>query len=189
MGKGAEDEWKTSSTERMVDIRKGLLRDTTGLPETPGAKPEVSGLKRAFIRLEGVHVGEEGKVTLHVDGGILGFLPRRPSGPMCLGYPDTSSDEYSSSSKCFQLPVENNRLPESPPALRLIRSDEGTWFVSESAELLVEQDDGKLLRVAQWVPDCTSGLHRSSPEADFEHAFGEYMSMQLLWCKPVEVHG
>ena len=187
MGTGAGNELKTAGTEEIADIRNGFVRYTTGKPDSPSVKAGISGLNRAFIRLEGVHVGEEGNIIARVDTGILGFLPRRPSGPMCLGYTDTSSDEYPSSSKCFHLPVEDGKLPEIPPELQLIRGDEGTWFVSESAEFLVEQDDGRILCVAQWEPDYTSGFHHGSPETDFEQPFGVYMSMQLVWCKPVEV--
>ena len=186
-GTGAGHELETSGTQRLADIRKGLLRDPTRKPDPPGTRPEVTGLRGAFIRLEGVHVGEEGNIIARTDTGILGSLPKRQSGPMCLGYPDTSSDEYPRSSKCFHLPLEDGELPEIPPVLQLIRGDEGTWFVCESAELLVEEEDGRILRVAQWVPDCTSGSHPGSPETDCAQPFGIFMSMPLVWCKPVEV--
>ena len=186
-GPGSGKELRTSGTERLAELRKGLLRDRVGRLDPPGTRPEVSGLRRACIRLEGVHVGEEGNIIARADADLLGSLPTRQSGPMCLGYADTSSDEYPRSSKCLPLPLEDGELPLTPPVLQLVRGDEGTWFVCESAELLVEREDGTIHKVAQWAPDCASDSLPVGPEADSVPPFGQFMSMQLQWCTPVEV--
>ena len=150
-------------------------------------RPRLSHLRKAYIRLEGVHVGDDGRIVARADNRVLGALPASELGPMCQGYGDTSSDAYPRSVACFHLPLADGTLPQDAPVLELVRGDEGTWFVSETAEMLVEKEDGTILRVARWAPDEAGNSASGRADTSLDRPFGLFMTMPLAWCGPAEI--
>lgn len=186
IGKGVEPEINADSLGSVEKIRQQFIADRK-YEELVTEKPQLLPVKRALIKIHGLHVGEEGKVIVYSDGKKLGELPVRSTGPMSAGYTNTGSDEYKRSSTSFELSLIDNKLPESLPLIQLLCGDEGTWFVPENIELLAVQADGKSLRVAEWNPDFKSGIRDHGSERFSPPPVGSNINVGLQWCKPVEM--
>ena len=143
--------------ERLTALRDGLF--PLGKPRVQAksllARPELGELKGGRIQVHGIHLGEKGKVRVSVGESILGTLSE---GEISFGW---------------QLPAGG--LPSEPPVVSLTCGDEGTWFLVEAVDCLVQRRDGKWLRMASWAPsdsavssgkdgECLYRLHWREPE-------------------------
>jgi hypothetical protein len=143
--------------ERLTALRDGLFPvGKIGAQTKPLlARPEFGELKGARVTVRGTHLGEKGKATVFVGESILGTL--------------------SEGENRFGWRPPDSELPTEPPMVSLTYGDEGTWFLVEGVDCLVQKQDGKWVRVASWAPSdsevssgkdgqCTYRLHWCTPE-------------------------
>jgi hypothetical protein len=160
-GKGAAPR---SSGQAGEQERLTSLRDRLFPPGRPSAqvkpllaRPELGELKSARIKVRGAHLGEKGKVTVSLNESVLGSLSE-------------AGGEYA-----WQSPA--NGLPDEPPRVSLNFGDEGTWFLVEAVDCLVQRRDDQWLRVASWAPSDSEVSSGRDGECKY----------RLLWREPMEV--
>ena len=204
-GKGAAPptSGQAGEPERLTALRDG--RFPLGRPSAQVkprlARSELGELKSGRIKVRGTHLGEKGKVTVSVNESTLAvaFHPqvaadgsRRHLASDENALTDVSGYNLSANRAVhaiagmrtlsdgengfnWQLPASG--LPGDPPVVSLRYGDEGTWFLVEAIDCLVQRRDGKWLRVASWAPsdsEVSSGKH------------GQY-TYRLHWREPMEL--
>jgi hypothetical protein len=145
--------------ERLATLRDSLFPigkpGTQPKPSIP--HPDLGDLTNGRIRIRGTHLGEKGKVTVSMKQSILGTL----------------SDAKNSFD--WQLPA--GALPSGPLTVSLTHGDEGTWFLVQAIDLLVQRRDGKWVAVASWIPSDAEVSSGKDGECRYP----------LQWREPVEV--
>lgn len=160
-GKGAAPPTSGQAGEQgsLTALRDGLF--PLGRPSAQVkpllARSELGELKSGRIKVRGTHLGEKGKVTVSVNGSVLGSLSE-------------AGGEYA-----WQSPA--NGLPDEPPTVSLTCGDEGTWFLVEAIDCLVQRRDGKWLRVASWAPSDSEVSSGKESECKYRLHWRESMEL------------
>jgi hypothetical protein len=152
--------------ERLATVRDRLfpLGKTGAQPKPLLARPELGELKSGRIKVRGTHLGEKGKVLVSLNESVRGSLLEAETG--------------------FAWQPPANGLPTEPPVVALKYGDEGTRFLVEGIDLLVQKPDGKWLCVASWTPldsevssgmdgECMYRLHWREPD-ELVHSTARY---------------
>ena len=160
-GKGAAPPSSGQAEEqgRLTIVRDRLfpLGKTGTQVKTLLTRPELGELKSARIKVRGTHLGEKGKVTVSASESILGTLSEGENG--------------------FAWQVPAGGLPSQPPAVTLTCGDEGTWFLVEAIDCLVQRQDGQWVCVASWTP--SEPVISSGKDSEWTH--------RLHWREPEEL--
>jgi hypothetical protein len=158
-GKGAApaSSGQVEEQQRLTAMRDRLFPSgkTGALVASLLMRPELGEVKIGRIKVRGTHLGAQGKVTVSADERFLGAL--------------------SEGENAFAWQVPAGGLSSQPPAVSLTCGDEGTWFLVEAIDLLVQRQDGKWFYAASWTPSepvvssgkdgaWTHSLHWREPE-------------------------
>ncbi|MGA2662196.1 MAG: hypothetical protein ABSH34_32350 [Verrucomicrobiota bacterium] len=135
-GKGAAPplSGQVEEQQRLMALRDRLFPhgETGALVATLLPRPDLGDVKLGRIKVRGTHLGAPGKVTVSRDESLLGALPEGENG--------------------FGWPIPVGGLASEPPVVSLTCGDEGTWFLVEAIDFLVQQPDGKWVYAASWTP-------------------------------------
>jgi len=154
-GKGDEPTLPAENIESAAQARARLFPAKT---EASGSapRPEKGVIRSLELLVAGTHVGADGLAFLAAGGKEIAVSSRGATR--------------------IPMPVSSGDLPATPPEVRVVTADEGTWLAVEEIRAIAIRPDGRRSIVARWSPD--RGAVSGSAE--------DY-ALALAWCHPQEI--
>ncbi len=131
VGKGAETPLTPGDAERIARVREERFPGKAHPAAESLPRPALEDVESIYVRMAGRHIGQAGPLRIALNGAEAGVLQ-----------PGESR---------FSSGAIRQALSEAL-SLHLQAGDEGVWLVPERVEVLAEQNNKRLWRMAGWSP-------------------------------------